>query len=319
MKGGRQPHGFTIIEIMIFLAVSGIIFFSAMTLMSGSQNKTEFSTAIAQITSQLQSVVGNVANGYYLSQQNFTCLANPDGGSGSPSLSFTSTSTGPSRGTNVGCTFIGEVIQFDPLLPGLSYQEYVVYPVVGNQYYPPTNSPGPTNANVDNLTQAAPVAMYDSTDDPVKASTINSEIDTTQVLLYGITIHPNGIGYVDSSIVINSSNSCPIKAVNLECIGAIGFFTTFSGSQSAQIIPIPGSKPGQDQSTMVKEINSLKNGLGNVITGIADSDDTVSNPDGGVRICFDSGTSNQSGLITIGGINSPTAVTLQKFSQKGCI
>jgi Tfp pilus assembly protein PilE len=303
MKGGKQLRGFTIIEVMIFLAVSGIIFFSAMTLMSGSQDKTEFSTAISQLTSQLQSIVGNVANGYYLSQQNFTCSANSGGGS--PSLSFTLASNTNGRGTNVGCTFIGEVIQFNPL-PVSSNQEYIVYPVIGNQYYPPTNSPGPNNADVDNLTQAAPVSMYDSaTDNPSVAATINSEIDTTQVLPYGITIHPSGMSYTDSSITSN--------------IGAIGLFTTFNGSQSVQVIPIPGSQPGQYQSTMINEIDSLKNGSGNVITGVSGSNNTVSDPDGGVQICFDSGTDNESGLITIGGINSPTAVTLQKFSQKGCI
>jgi type II secretory pathway pseudopilin PulG len=318
MKGGKQPRGFTVIEIMIFLAVSGVIFISAMTLMSGSQDKTEFSTAISQLTSKLQSIVGNVANGYYLSQQDFTCVANPGGGS--PSLSFTLTSTGTPRGTSVGCTFIGEVIQFNPL-PISANQEYIVYPVVGNQFYPPTNSPGPNNNDVDNLTQAAPVALYDTTDPPVTASTINSEIDTTQILPYGITVHPSGMGYFDSSIVIDPSNKCHIN-IDLECIGAIGFFTTFNGSQSVQVIPIPGSELGQDQLKLVKYINRLENGSGNFIAlnpGADTVKDTVSNPDSGVQICFDSGTDNQSGLITIGGINSPTAVTLQKFSQKGCI
>lgn len=321
MKGGKQPRGFTVIEIMIFLAVSAVIFISAMTLMGGSQDKTEFNTAIAQLTSQLQSIVGNVANGYYLSQQNFTCLPNPGGGS--PTLSFTTTSTGTPRGTSVGCTFIGEVIQFNPLTTS-SDEEYIVYPVVGNQFYPPTNSPGPDNADVNNLTQAAPVALYDLTDPPATASTINNEIDTTQIFPYGITVDPSGMGYVDSSIVIphNPHDSCYINTTYQACIGAIGFFTTFNGSQSVQVIPIPGSNLTQDQSKLVKYINRLENGAtGNLIAlnpGADTINDTVSNPDGGVQICFDSGTDNQSGLITIGGTNSPTAVTLQKFSQKGC-
>ncbi|MGD0284501.1 MAG: hypothetical protein ABSB12_02825 [Candidatus Saccharimonadales bacterium] len=312
MKGGKQPHGFTVIEIMIFLAVSGAIFISAITLMSGSQDKTEFNTAITELTSQLQSIVGNVANGYYLSQQNFTCTPNP---TGSPSLAYSTTSeSGTARGTSLGCTFIGEVIQFNS-----TNEEYIAYPVVGNQYNPPTNSPGPNNLNVTDLTQAAPVALYDSTDSPDVASVVNSELDTTEVLPYGITVHPSGMGFADSSIVINPSDKCTINNVNLACIGSIGLFTTFNGSsQSVQVVPIPGSILTQDQLSLVSAISNMKNGTGNNIIGGSGSYSTVSDPDGGVEICLDSGTDSESGLITIGGTNSPTAVTLQKYSQKGC-
>jgi type II secretory pathway pseudopilin PulG len=316
MKGGRQPHGFTIIEIMIFLAVSGIIFFSAMTLMSGSQSKTEFSTSISQVESQLQSIVGNVANGYYLSQQNFTCTPNPSLGL-PPTINFANVSN---RGTSLGCTFIGEVIQFDPLLPGLSYQEYVVYPVVGNQFNPPTSTPGPATLDVDNLTQAAPYAFY------------NNSVDQTQSLHYGITVHPSGMGFADNTVSIPFNNTCNINSVPFACIGAIGFFTTFNGytgsggtlqngSQTVQVIPIPGSSLGQSPLTLLPYIDSLKNDTSVNPNGIKNSSGftAISNPDMGVEICLDSGTDNESGLITIGGHNSPTSVTLQKYSQKGCV
>jgi hypothetical protein len=320
MKGGKQPHGFTVIEVMIFLAVSGAIFISVITLMSGSQNKTEFNTAITEFTSQLQSIVGNVANGYYLSQQNFTCTPNPTGNPTSPTMAyFISGGSGTPRGTSLGCTFIGEVIQFH-FASDAANAGYIVYPVVGNQYNPPTSTPGPSNLNVTDLTQAAPVALYDTTDDPVKASIIDSEIDTIQEFTYGITVHPSGMGWADSSITtIPANDTCSINNVNLVCTGAIGFFTTFNGSQSVQVIPIPGSTLAQDYPIVVNEINSLQNGTGNNITGVYGSFNTVSNPDGGVEICLDSGTDSESGLITIGGVNSPTAVTLQKYSQKGCV
>jgi type II secretory pathway pseudopilin PulG len=323
MKGGRQPHGFTIIEIMIFLAVSGVIFFSAMILMSGSQDKTEFNTAIAQVASQLQSIVGNVANGYYLSQQNFTCTPNLSPGS-LPNISFSSVSQ---RGTSLGCTFLGEVIQFNPR-PVLAYQQFVVYPVVGNQYYPPTNTPGPATLEADNLTEATPEVLYDSS------------VDQAFSLPYGITVHAQGMGFNDDSIThIPDNDTCQINSVPLACIGAIGFFTTFNGykgstgtgssgflqngSQTVQVVPIPGSSLGQDPSALVNiDVDTLSNDTSgnnaNDIKNNSGSIDTVSNPDEGVEICLDSGTDNESGLITIGGVNSPTAVTLQKYSQKGC-
>ncbi|MGH7195197.1 MAG: pilus assembly FimT family protein [Candidatus Saccharimonadales bacterium] len=313
MKGVKKPDiltrpdlakscgGFTIIEIIIFLAVSAAIFASAMTLLSGKQSKTEFSTGITQLTSGLQSAVGNVANGYYNLPPDYKCSA---GLSGAPTISGGGSST---LGTNTGCTFIGEVLQFGT--GSSDNQTYTIYPVVGRQY-----APGGTGTDdVTNLAQAIPTS-----------SIAGPDITSATSLPYGITVHHGGMTYSNGGSTTN--------------IGAVGFLTTFngysgsvtndlnSGSQNVQIIPMPGSSLTETKATQVGQINSLTDNCPSsppgsvcyVNTGRFGSQIAPKNPDGGVNICFDSGSTGESALMIIGGSNSPTSITLKRFSQKGC-
>ena len=326
MKGGKQPHGFTIIEIMIFLVVSGFIFASAMILMSGKQERTEFSTGIAQLTSELQTIVGNVASGYYSTQNNFSCIPNSDG---QPTIN----PGNDLRGTSSGCIFIGEVIQFDPnvdvaaAFSSSNNQAYMVYPIAGNQFQPNPNN----TLEVTDISQTKPTALYIASDLPSDEET----------LPFGISI--SYMDYVDNSLA-SSHKVCVTGTITIQsavCIDAVGLFTTFNGkynpagsgstkllqngSQSVGIFPIPppisGGPQNETQLNMFNQISDLTNdGVDNIITDGSESTvSTVSDPDGGVQICFNSGTDRESGLITLGGSNSPSLVTLKNFSQPGCV
>jgi hypothetical protein len=305
---------------MIFLAVSGFIFVSAMTLMSGKQNKTEFDTGIAQLTSQLQTVIGNVVNGYYSIPNNFHCSAVSNG---TPSITY---SYGSSRGTNEGCIFIGEVIQFDPsplVVPSAFNQPYMVYPIVGDQYQ------GSSQEVVTNFTYAYPLPIYTDS---------NPSADE-ETLPYGITI--SYMDYTDSSTTNSPHDYCDIVTnAKALCVGAVGIFSTFNGqansaggsptllqngSQSVEIVPIP---PTSTESQLVLSlspdavkpyIEGLRNSATSNILTDHNNSSTVIDPDGGVRMCFNSGSDSESGLVTVGGINSPSLVTLNKFSHPGCV
>jgi hypothetical protein len=82
-----------------------------------------------------------------------------------------------------------------------------------------------------------------------------------------------------------------------------------SGSQQVDIVPIDdsnvNSRLGQSQDAATTAIN----------TNLATS---VVNPSGGVFICFASGGTNQSGLITIGNKNRQLSVKLDIKSNKTC-
>jgi len=319
MKGGKQPHGFTILEVTIFLAISGLLFASAMVLMNGKQDKTEFSTGIGQFVSQLQTILSNVTSGYYnIGEQNYSCSTSIIN---RPDIVPATIGTAP-LGTNVGCVFVGDVIQFGVPGPSAANQEYIVYPMIGSQFF---TSPSGDTIQATSLTQALPVALYPETG-------LDTGVNGTQtnVLPYGLTVnYPGASGsttmtYTDSSV----NHDMPVTT------GAIGLFTTFngynstagtdsnnleSGSQSIDLVPIPGSSLEEPQTTLVPQIDSITNGTGNVINGSPRTTPTVSNPDGGVQICINSGTNNESGLINIGGSNSSTAVTLTLFSSPGCL
>src|SRR3989344_9197220 len=97
-----DPKGYTIVETMIFLAVSGALFLSAMLLINGQQRKTEFTTSVRDFDSKLQSVMGNVASGYYNNAGTISCTATSTGPLISP---------GTSQGQSEGCTYIGQYIE----------------------------------------------------------------------------------------------------------------------------------------------------------------------------------------------------------------
>jgi len=113
-------------------------------------------------------------------------------------------------------------------------------------------------------------------------------------------------------------------------VGAIGFFTTFAnygnsatiggldnGSRNVQIIPIPNSTLSDTMPEEVNNINSISS-TGDIVNGF-NGKQTQKDPTGGVKICFNSGSTNESGLITIGSLDSPTNVNLQIFSALGCV
>lgn len=127
MKSGLKPLGFTIVETMIFLAVSGAIMVSVLAMVSGSQNKARFQESVNDTDQQINDIVGNVSNGYFSNPVNYKCeVANQTVG---PKIS---TGLGIEKGTNDKCTLLGRVIQFEA--GGVS-GNMTVYDAVSNRQY----------------------------------------------------------------------------------------------------------------------------------------------------------------------------------------
>lgn len=101
----QRGHGFTIIEVMIVLAVTGALFVSAALLIAGRQQQTQFDQSIREVQSQIQQVINEIGHGFYPNSGDFSCEA---GSSGPPT--FTGAAAG--QGTNEGCIFLGKAIQF---------------------------------------------------------------------------------------------------------------------------------------------------------------------------------------------------------------
>ncbi|MGH7238724.1 MAG: type II secretion system protein, partial [Candidatus Saccharimonadales bacterium] len=88
-----EGRGFTIIEVMIFLAVSGFMFVIAAVFINGKQDNVAFRQGMEAVASTVTNTIDTVANGEYPSLGNFTCNA---GVGGQPT--FTGGSTG--QGSN---------------------------------------------------------------------------------------------------------------------------------------------------------------------------------------------------------------------------
>lgn len=102
--------GFTIIETLIFLAVSSALLVSSLALFVGPQRKTEFLQGLDDVNQQLNTIVNNVTNGYYPRINGVTScnvLTDP--------VTITEDSTAPAedgRGSNSKCIFVGRAVQF---------------------------------------------------------------------------------------------------------------------------------------------------------------------------------------------------------------
>ncbi len=135
-------------ETMIFLAVSGALFLSAMLLVNGQQRKTEFANAVRDFDSKLQSIVNNVASGYYSNTGQTTC--NVSGG-----VITSITTGGTNQGQNSDCTFIGQVI-----VPSASGDKVTIYSTAGLRL-------DPSGKEVQDLAGAKPKLITATSEDYV--------------------------------------------------------------------------------------------------------------------------------------------------------
>jgi hypothetical protein len=144
MKGARTPVGYTIIEVMIVLAVSGVMFIIAANFINGKQEATSFPQGVNELASNLQNTVEQVTDGQY-SDINVNCTFNYVG----PSSSITFPSGAESQGTRTPCVFLGKVVQFDVNdgLGDTDTQQYETFSLAGGRVDPATDMPVTVLAN----------------------------------------------------------------------------------------------------------------------------------------------------------------------------
>jgi len=227
MKGGSKASGFTVIETLIVLAVSGSMFVGVVLLISGQQGRSQFEQSINSVTLQLQQTIGDVSNGYF-PNTNIQC-DKTGGPNGKPNL----TRGSGSIGTNYGCILVGKVIQFtqtskDP-------QQYIVYSMVGLRQM--ANGQSTTS-----LKDANPIAIapgnspYQNVPD---ASVANS-------LTNGLSLAASAQSTSAFAILANPS------AISGPTSGA-------SGSQQVSLYSVSNTRPNLSQLDEVYQINNYAN------------------------------------------------------------
>ncbi len=113
----------------------------------------------------------------------------------------------------------------------------------------------------------------------------------TKPLLYGLSTVPYGADTIGTVAFVNNLAS--------------NASTIVSGAQQVNFIPITNSPRGSSEATGISRINAA---LGT----------STVNPSGGISLCFASGASNQSGLITIGGNSRQLSVGLSIKGNRTC-
>ncbi len=263
-------QGYTIVEVMVFLAVAGLMFVLAATFISGKQSKAEFKQGINAVNTQVQQVISDVSNGYYPPKQSFSCSS-----TGAPNLQ---TTTPNEQGANADCVFLGKVIQFSDQQAGMTAPDpaaYSIFTVVGNQFKDKTTLTPPTN-----FAQAQPTVAYTST---------RSNVNLTESKRLEWSIE------VTKMYDANQSGN--------PSVGAVGFFSSFSGtisgsgSQTVSAVAIPSSKLNLPESKMVRWIDDRPGGLDNAAANA---------PNPKIILCLKGGV-NDYGTLTIGGSDDPNS------------
>lgn len=296
MKCGRRQwsDGFTIVETLMFLAVTSALLASALTLVSGAQNKTEFSQAVNEFNQQINLVMNNVANGYYDNKDNFagtnTCALD-----GSGLITFSSVASG--QGTNSDCVFIGRALQF------ATGSEYYIYNLVAKR----VKTDPATLEKIDVQTfEEAKIRVID--DLSVTGHTDWPETTEIAKIKNGLTVAK--VQYLNAGAT--------------ESTGGVAFYgglagysagNLSNGARQVDFSHIPGTAIAPPtptaQKAFVEELEAYSDSSGGVGSyTITSGLDAKKNPASGVWICLDSGGTNQHATILIGGTGSQNSTKL---------
>lgn len=286
MKSGRShivsSDGFTIVEVLIVLAVTSALLLSAIGLLGRSQSRTQFNQAINDLNTQLGILSQNVANGYYASTiVNKRCTTSTALNT-QPVFTDVANGTAPTDGS---CVYLGRVVQFT------NTPNYYFHNIVGRRQI------GAPATEVTNMQDANPQII-----EPINGLnyTLNYPRTTEDRLLQNglrlgyIAYHQAGVWHPTSGIAFTGS---------LASISNNGDF-----SSGAQTVQVAATVVANDRDTFIQNFDT---NFGNQYTVLSDLGTD------GIQICFDSGSTNQRGLITVGG-NSRNATTKLDIQPGDC-
>ncbi len=221
----RVSRGYTIVEVIIFLAISAILFASAVKLIDGRQTATTFNQVMNNAQSQLEAWINSVTAGFAGATPGQTYCTTSGPGS-RPALTSTPQAT-------PNCIFLGKALQFTgtDTAPNSPYVDKIYLYSLFGCLYVNCGSSGtlPTNLTVDNMTPA-----------------VSSGADLTQVFnlspakVLSVTSSAVGSSYTTSHLVgfFNSLNTEQGTTTN----GAVdlnAYQFRFDGSS-----PTPADMPG---------------------------------------------------------------------------
>lgn len=291
--------GFTLVESMIVLAVTGVLFVSLAGMVSGQQAKARFKSAMTDITTQIQSQINEVSTGYYPNAGNFQCQTI----GGNPVLS----NGASALGENSDCTFLGRAMMYG--IPGTDPEQYMVQTLVGARRTL-------TNQEPLTLQQARTQVMARGT----LFNTMGSwpDLGTPKNLAHGTRVawmcNRGGVGSTctgGNRIAGFAIVAAPNQQLTLNANSSVE-----SGTIVPTIIPIPNPSFAPNPGVSARDgVDLLIRSLGVPPSGTPLAASAADNP---VTICFVSGTTRQSGLVTIGVNNSTTSVESIVLNSQDC-
>jgi type II secretory pathway pseudopilin PulG len=251
--------GFTIIETLIVLAITGLLFVSFASVIAGKQDKVRFNQAINSVKAEIEQSIGEVQSGFFPDDDNKRCWQTGN-------TLHISNGVTTSQGTKKDCVFLGKLLQFK--VQNTDPEQYASHVIAGLR-------------SADDFTTADPQ-------------------------LYTYVTHPLQYGLTTKFMRYNGNN-----------VGGVAIVTYFSkqatgnpyGSNNTEVVPIDGTSLNKSISQTTAQFAA------HAVSSYESSRNLAT----GVEICFNSGTTTQSGLITIGGPAGASSAKLSIYNHKDCV
>jgi type II secretory pathway pseudopilin PulG len=278
-------RGYTIIEVMIFLAVTGAMFAIVMRTFSGQQARAEFNTAVREVESKFQDVINNVGSGLYSNNGNIQCILD-----GPNNIKLIDTTT--TQGTNTPCIYIGQMIHF---APAGNRSMFNIYSVAGKRV------DAATGREISDIAESQPMVIARGPSPPFNGCATCPDTTDTYTIPPGLTIAR--VTYNDTGTWVDT--------------GSMGFFTTFStynttgslqsGSQTSDLVvikspPAPGLDTNKENMVMHMDLR------------LDTAPEHIKKPSNGVKVCFEGDSTDQVAVFTISG-NQFTAVKVDVYED----
>jgi prepilin-type N-terminal cleavage/methylation domain-containing protein len=164
MYGGKnkQPLGYTILEVMIVLAISAVMFLIAASFINGKQETTSFDSGVNDMQSVIQNTIEQVTDGQY-SDEPIDCNTPP--GPNEPVSVNGGADPATTQGSNPACVFLGKFIHYP-----VGGDQYEIQSIVGQRVDPTTGIAVTEFSD----TAAAVVKSLNTTQDNPQTLTIKS-------------------------------------------------------------------------------------------------------------------------------------------------
>jgi type II secretory pathway pseudopilin PulG len=298
MRSG-QKSGYTIVETLIFIAVSSGLFFAAMNAVGGRQQQVQFTQAVRNFDSQLKDIMNDVSTGFFPSQGNVSCsIALNAPAATRPVVGPRTGDEVTEQGTSDSCIFAGKALQFGPTSAEDTVDNnlIVVHTLVGRRN-------NPEGDDVSSIAEANPMVVA-----PTSETSTIPDFSSQVLLDWGLRVN---------RVVVPTSSGA-------QDYGTLGIFNTFSDTQSSapiaenqvvDLVPITDSAIGDSSYTAVALLNSITDE-----TAIGSEVVVEPNPAEGVVLCLSDPDRNQKAMITLSSANRrlSTSVVFDQVDEALC-
>ncbi len=298
MKSQKQKAlaGYTIVEVMIFLAVSGGLLTSVMTIISGQQQKTQFTTGVREFESKIQDIISDVETGYFPSGNDVKC-ADP-----TPSGDLVITPVATEQGKNQDCVFLGKAVQFyrPTLTEGVI--NYRTITIAGKRQI---TNPDLSKREPLTLEESKPKAFYINGRSTGLEEGRNFHAIEVSKVRYGSAYDPltRTITFTDDYEELGFVQSTALRTHNNT--------TSNLGNGRVSLARLDGA------AGFPNSLNSHPGNPGNLEDSVKDlSNDSVDKAKYGVVICLQDGTGGRPAAVTIGLQLESTGVKPQPSNQR---